>query len=61
MQVVNVKMDQVKGTCLLKHLLKQHNVMRELIHTFLVQAQWRAHRLTRRAWVTESPLANRVT
>jgi hypothetical protein len=32
-------MYQIKGICLPKHLLKQHNVMRELIHTFLVQAQ----------------------
>ena len=39
MQVINMKMDQVKGTCLSKYLLKQHNVLRELIHTLVVQAQ----------------------
>jgi hypothetical protein len=34
-----VKVDQVKGACLPKHLFEQHKVMRELIHTCLVQAQ----------------------
>ena len=37
--MVDVKMDEIKGTCLSKHLFEQHHVMRELIHTRGVQAQ----------------------
>jgi hypothetical protein len=38
MHVVNVKVYKIKGTRLPKYLLKQHNMMRKLIHTLFVQA-----------------------
>src|SRR5688572_27651815 len=37
--IVEMKMDEIKGTGLPKHLLKQHHMRRELVHTPLVEAQ----------------------
>ena len=39
MQVVDVKMQEIKGTRLLEDVLEQHHMMRQLIDTVLVQAQ----------------------
>ena len=38
-QVVDMKMEEVKSRCLPKHLLEQHHAMRQLIHTLRIQAQ----------------------
>ena len=38
-QVVDMKMEEVKSRCLPKHVLEQHHAMRQLIYTLLIQAQ----------------------
>jgi len=38
-QIIYMKMDEVKRRCLPKYLIEQHHAMRQLIHTLIIQAQ----------------------